>query len=57
MHLSVQSRVKRLIASRTLSLVEVIHFTSVPEKNSFVSHQSFHVIFFGLLFSNDGTIM
>ena len=61
--LSVQSRVKRLIASRRLNLIKVVDFTNpfhravpCPPKNSFVSHRSFHVIFFGLLFSNDATI-
>ena len=28
--LAVQSRLKRLIASRKLNLIEVVHFTSVP---------------------------
>ena len=49
---SLQSRVKRLIATGRLNLIEV----PCPSKNTFVSQRSFHIIFFGLLFCNDGTI-
>ena len=57
--LPVQSRVKRLIASRRLNLIKVVHFSSVPACSSLLaSSPTDHSVsyFSDLLFSNDDTI-